>query len=222
MTCARVEELLAFHLEGELGAHESRAVEAHLAACRGCRAVAASYARSRNFLREVGPAPFDERDYAEIRRAVRERLAVEASRGTTVRGVVGFFLEGKRGTAVLAATACLLLVAAIALRPFQRHEPDPARAATAHAQALLPSKQIPLPSPELTPVVRASEAQALFPSERRKPGTVARRPPPLQGATVASAVSRIELHTKNPNVRIIWLVGPQPARPPETDSEDGI
>lgn len=222
MTCARVETLLALHVEGDLGADASRAVEAHMAECPGCRAEAAAYKRSQSFLREDGPAPFDERDYAEIRRAVREQLAEKASRSTIVRRVTGFFLEGKRGTPALAAAACLLLVAAIALRPFQKHTQEPPRAAA--AQALFPSKQIPLRSPELSPVVRTSEAQALFPSEQKTSITVARKPPLLARAAIASAVSRIELQTENPNVRIIWLVGSQPARPHEleTDSEDGI
>ncbi len=221
MTCARAKTLLALHVEGDLGIDESRAVEAHLAACAACASEIAAYERSQGFLREAGPAPFGERDYAEIRRAVRERLDDRAARSTLVRRIL-IFLEGKRGAAVLVAAAGLLLVAGITMLPFRKHAPDTPRTAAAHAQAepLFPSKKDPAAVPAPASVALSGGAQTPFPSKQKGLGALAPTLP-VQTA-VASAVSRIELQTSNPNVRIIWLVGPQPARPPETDSEDGI
>ena len=231
MTCARADELLALHVGSDLGRDQARAVEAHLGTCPRCSAEAAAYARSQSLIREAGPAPFEAGDYAEIRREVRERLAAEALRGTFVRRVTNIFLEGKRGTAfVLAAAASLLLVAGIALRPSQPAA-DPAagpktasiaRAADgqAEAQPLHPSKKNPPLPPESTSVVRTADTPALFPSKQKH--LVADKQTLLVSAAIPATLSRIELQTTNPNVRIIWLVGAQPARPPETDSEDGI
>ncbi|MCM3876988.1 MAG: zf-HC2 domain-containing protein [Thermoanaerobaculia bacterium] len=228
MTCARVETLLALHVEGDLAADESRAVEAHMAGCPGCRAEAEAYKRSQSFLREDGPAPFDERDYAEIRRGVRERLDDRPDRGTLVRRANIFFLEGKRETALaLTAAASLLLAASIALRYRPTAVPGPASfarsgAAQAEARPLSLFKKNPPGAPELTSVAQEAAARAVFPSKQKE--MVTRSSPLLVGRAPASVVSRIELQTANPNVRIIWLVGSQPPRPHEleTDSEDGI
>ena len=92
--------------------------------------------------------------------------------------------------------------------------------AQAEAPALYPSRKNPPVGSETTSVARAAAAPALFPSMQKR--TAARNSPLLVRAAPASVVSRIELQTTNPNVRIIWLVGAQPARPPEADSEDGI
>ncbi len=242
MTCARVETLLALRVEGELGLEKLRAVEMHLTECPACRAVAVSYEHSRSFLRSIEPAPFDEQDFAAIRRAVRERLDEEATRSTLVRRIIFFlegkrgeltraeealgsghvrrvriFLEGKRGSFMLAA-ACVLL-AAIALRPSVENERPAIRPGA--PQALFRSKQTPVPALGPTLVARSGDAKALFPSKQEKFSGPRGPAVPIRPA-IASAVSRIELQTANPNVRIIWLLGSQPAAPQETDSEDGI
>jgi anti-sigma factor RsiW len=225
MTCGRADALLALHAEGDLEPAESRALDAHIREGPHCRAEAEAYRRSQAFLREVGPAPIDARDYAEIRRGVRRALAEEASRGTFVQRAANIFLEGKRGAPALAVAACLLLLAAIALRPFRPAEVSEkasiARLAGPRAEArpLSPSKETTLP-PDPTLVVRDGRKPALFPSQQTKP--LSDKHALFVRAAPSSVVSRIELQTTNPNVRIIWLVGAQPARPLESDPEDGI
>jgi predicted anti-sigma-YlaC factor YlaD len=56
MTCQRIEELLSAYLEGELAAAEKAAVDAHLAACPECAALAALLKEMTGAMADFGEA----------------------------------------------------------------------------------------------------------------------------------------------------------------------
>jgi anti-sigma factor RsiW len=74
MNCTVWEERVALHAGGDLPRAEVTEVEAHLAACDGCRRVAAMYGSGLELLREAHGEPIAAAHYAAVRARVLEEL----------------------------------------------------------------------------------------------------------------------------------------------------
>lgn len=73
MTCTKAERLLTRALDGELGAAERAALDAHLAACAACRDAERAWRQAGDLLRgAVVPAPPVEVMQADVLRAIRQ------------------------------------------------------------------------------------------------------------------------------------------------------
>lgn len=198
MTCARVRESLPLFVEGDLTAAEASSLGAHLAGCAACREEEAAFRASQAFLKEVPTPVFDETFHADVRRAVRLRISAEAE----TRRRFAFV----RLWATLAATAAAILVAFLLVRRPQHETTFAARPTPAPAAPEAPAvAQTPA---VLAPAVPAASVAAHPHSHRPALARHAPRP-----ATDIPRVTRIEMRTANPNVRLIWLANAGDAAP---------
>jgi hypothetical protein len=186
--CGRVEPLLALAAGGDLPAAQSRLVEEHLLVCEGCRRSLAAFDATVHTIRELPASPFSPTENAELRRRVWSRI--EHDRSGAVFGRGGFSWK----TAGLAAAAALALLAL--LLPWR-----PARPSAPPA----PGDRIAAAPPPVTAVLPLSKPAAPAPAPR-----IARRRAPRRPGRIAEPAEpvRIELSTSDPDVRIVWLVGP--------------
>jgi len=109
MSCERIEDLLVAFADGELAPAERVTVEAHLAACPGCRGLLdalASAAPAFASFPEVEPGP-------ELRR----RLLAIPSRRPAVRRVFDALLRPSLQPFYAAATILLVLASLVLLSP---------------------------------------------------------------------------------------------------------
>jgi anti-sigma factor RsiW len=74
MICRDWEERIALHAGGDLPRAEAAALDAHLAACEGCRAGAGLYGSQLELLQEAHGEPIDAAHYAAVRARVLAEL----------------------------------------------------------------------------------------------------------------------------------------------------
>jgi hypothetical protein len=135
------------------------------------------------------PVPLRDSDYAAIRARVLAEIAHEKKRRPIWRFVFAF-------------AAAVLVVAVLTIT---RPTPAPAPVGVARAVLLRPhpplliARKITPPTVE-TPAPRAPRP-APSPRKRRQPETIA-----------AAQPMTIEIHTEDPDVRIIWIVNPETTR----------
>lgn len=199
--CGRVEPLLALAAGGDLPAAQSLLVEEHLTVCEGCRRSLAAFDATVHTIRELPASPFSPDENAELRRKVWSRI--EHDRTRTIFGWRGLSWN----TAALAAAAALAVLAL--LLPWRPTRPSASPAVRDGIAAAVPSRDAaPLSRPQALlpqPQASLSQPQALAPAPR-----IARRRAPGRPGRIAEPAEpvRIELSTPDPDVRIVWLVGP--------------
>jgi anti-sigma factor RsiW len=106
--CAHVAPYLTAR-EGELAPDEQRLVEAHLATCDGCRALAADLAATDGMVSEALLAAAARRDFAPFVDGVMERVGspVRQERGVVERSWLGGILDWARAHRAAAAASTL-------------------------------------------------------------------------------------------------------------------
>lgn len=103
--------------EGELTPGEAKALAAHLAECRGCRATAGAFAATDGLVAKALLARANSRDFGPFVDQVMERVTARPRRGETVRGgLLGWLAHHRRA----AAAALAPLVAALAVIVYVR------------------------------------------------------------------------------------------------------
>jgi hypothetical protein len=190
LECGRLEPLLALAAGGDLPTAQSLLLEEHLRGCEGCRRSLAAFDATVHTIRELPASPFSPNENAELRRRVWSRIEHDRRRTTF----------GRRGlswnTAALAAAAALALLALLLPWRPTRHPAPPAgrdriAAVSPPAAGVLPLPTRDAPAPAPAPRIARRRAP-------RHPGRIAEPAEPV----------RIELSTPDPDVRIVWLVGP--------------
>lgn len=184
MTCQSVQDQLPLWVEGELSAGEAAAVTAHLDQCQACRGAAQALRTSQAWLKEMPAAPFDATDRALLRRAVLDRIQAQAPR----KGG-----QSWRWPLLLAAGTLLLLVPSLRPRPSVLPAP--------RSEPVLPQAD-PAPQP-VAQLADPAPTQVLSAQSRPRPT------PRLAQAQQEPTITRIELQTDNPQIRIIWLARAQ-------------
>jgi putative zinc finger protein len=184
MRCTDVETLLPLHAGGDLEHPEAADVVRHLSACARCAASSREHARSRAWLVEAARGAeraLDESFHADVRRTVLLELRLRRAPGEARRA------RGLRwlAPALAAAAAVLLAVLAVRPRPVVREAPAPPGVVST----------APRPEPPVVARTRAEEPRPAARPRRRR----------ATSAVVPARVTRIEMQTPNPNVRIIWL-----------------
>lgn len=186
---AHVLERLPLWVEGDLEAPEASAVQSHLEGCPACRAAAEALRESQAWVRTVDPAPFSPAERLALRASVLTQIRQEG-RPSRIRALRPY---------VLAAAAVLVLLVTTRFRSTPSvSAPETSRPATitpTHVPAATTLQASPRP-------VRIAH---------RKP---APDPDPIPAG---SSLSRIELQTSNPQIRIIWLAKCEPAPEPTPD-----
>jgi len=111
MTCDRCQALVDDFVDGTIAPDERTSVEAHLAACDACRAMAADFGALRRAARDLEPHVPPARVWTKL------AASVEAERR---RGVLGQWLSGGLGWRPIAVAALLVIAAGmswVVLRP---------------------------------------------------------------------------------------------------------
>lgn len=203
--CRRVEPLLALAAGGDLSPSRLAAVEKHLADCTRCRESAEAFAATVHTVRELPALELTPDERAELRRGVWKRIERERAGAAVAIGP-------NRTAWRTAAWAAAALVMLALLLPWRGVRED----RSAGTVGLPPSHSAAAP----TAAKPAAPLVAAAPALDRPPRIAGRRthrrarPIPESEATPV----RIELSTPDPDVRIVWLVGPAgEALPPLTD-----
>ncbi len=200
MRCRKARTLLPLFVGSDLFPDEEARVAEHLRGCATCRELEARHRRSLELVKEgVLDPPFDERDYVAVRRAVRQSLET-APAGLGSRERLAGFFEGRKIAALLLAAALALAAGlAVSLLHSKKSSRAPGAEPMTVAERAVPkaAESVGSPAPSAIP-------------HSTGPAPVARRGRPRHIAATASsaiaAVSRIEMQTSDPNIRIIWFL----------------
>jgi anti-sigma factor RsiW len=185
MTCGRVLKALPLFVGRDLEEVPAREVAAHLEACLACRAVEAELHESRAWLRAAGEAPFDEADYAAVRRGAWRQIEERTQPREKGLGISALVFSG-------IASLCVVVGAHLVSGP---RAGDPAASARKAAESLAGAAPKPV-----EPAAVAAVMSRLPPPRRRA------APERHRQSARATEIVKIEFRTANPDVRIIWLV----------------
>jgi hypothetical protein len=233
LNCKRTARMISPYVAGDLVGAPEREVAAHLAACEGCRRLAEEFAESSSLLTQAGTLPeFGAEFYSGIRHAVLGEIASDQmlSKPSLFRPRWLY----------ATAFAAIVIVSGVMLQHFvsTRREP-PSDVPTVTVQPTPESTEVPSPRKkhELTGTQSAPNKLARAnpngssrhfagmrtPDELLTAQAAREIKPAMQSSTSvgpvalesSSQVSRIEIQTADPNIRIIWL------SPRESGEPDG-
>ncbi|MFL6229971.1 MAG: zf-HC2 domain-containing protein, partial [Pyrinomonadaceae bacterium] len=117
--CTRAKELIPLHVADDTDAARAREVSAHLAACAGCRALAAGFVESRSLLAEAcAPPEFGAEFYAGIRSAVLAEIRRDRPTPSSPSSFIATLFA--RRLAYAASLAVAIIALALALQHARR------------------------------------------------------------------------------------------------------
>jgi hypothetical protein len=240
MNCNQIEKLLPLYAGHDLDERRERAVATHLQTCTACAVAVAEYREAREFVRGLTPPAVSDDVYSEIRNSVWRRIEAESRPSLVQSMAVWFRPQFVWATAVAAVLITVSIIGiylvakrsttrpeVIANKPKeviqQEHPPNDRQASGPNPREENPrQRQVDMPKRQGKPDhIRAPDranSGAAYP-----PGTEVVRTQassPIIGrddsdfATSDSEKSlRVEIQTKNPNIRIIWFAqrDPKPA-----------
>ncbi|NOT63235.1 MAG: zf-HC2 domain-containing protein [Acidobacteria bacterium] len=206
MNCTRIAQWLPLYASSDLSDAQSVQVRAHLAQCESCATLADEYAAAREWMQGTGAPEFDETFFAELRYGVRQKLAAQSVRAAwwTLRWQP------------LVVAVALLLLMIFSLRLFQTKGVPPTNIAKRHAPLQQP-EAVPTPIPPINELAQTQKprvpwrkhGRALRIKQEEKDTIVATATEPARVDEVEKVaepvMSRIEIQTADPNIRIIWL-----------------
>jgi hypothetical protein len=230
--------MLPLQIAGDLEGSRERSVLRHLATCEDCRRLADDFAERRSLLAEACRLPeFNSAFYSEIRNSVLDEIARQ--RTSTTSGFHRRWLWATAFAALLITFGVLLqhFSSAIRQRPGEIAGPPSPQVQIKQRPAgtLAPTPAPTKSSTEQMAVagshkrIEKSKAAVEKVRDGRAPVTETAASASVQGSTAVSAatsltvatvsrpapvsaahVSRIEIQTGNPNIRIIWLTAQAP------------
>jgi Putative zinc-finger len=235
MNCQQTQDVLPLYVGSELAEEKARFVSAHLQNCETCSGAAREYRETRQLLQMFVPPTFSEDSYAEMRQSVWQNLEKKSTGPAFFSVVASFFsprLAWALASAVLIIAISVLGIYVISRRGDAPHSvvsKQPSR------NQITPIDQSGHPVPNETVGTRLpalSGRNPLTAGPRSRPRNpiqarvglpaVSKVAPVSPPAIPASQVSdsrhldygssgashtpvRMEIQTKNPNIRIIWL-----------------
>ena len=199
-SCRRIERLLALAAGGDLAPSQAGLLNAeeHLRICAGCRASAEALTATVDTVRALPAWRLSAEEGAELRRSVWRRIEEDRARARVPSPGRGSAAWRAAGWAAAALLALALLL------PWRSAPEKPAARAAARAASATAT----------TPPAAAAAREPQTVSDVRQelaPRIAARRNPRYSRSAPASMPAervRIELSTPDPDVRIVWLVGP--------------
>ena len=233
MNCKQVEELLPLYAGRDLEEKRATLVAEHVQTCAACARVADEYRESVQLSERFGPPVFTEAVYAGIRQRVLRQIETEATTPSWSQTIASLFRP--RLTWAIAGVL-LIVVSMFAIYFFvNRRNVDQQLANTppVNVQPGTGERANPQP-PEDKQANRSSSATVIHPRGKRPremntasakspdPMSTARNvapqpvslPEPMGFPHTDAAASakplRVEIQTKDPRIRIIWFVQPEP------------
>lgn len=248
LNCKRVAGIISLYVAGDLVGAPEREVGAHLAACEACRRLAKEFAESNSLLTQACTLPeFDSEFYSGIRSAVLDKIARDRRLlksplfhrrwlyATAVAALViaaGVVLQhfGNSGRQTSPGLALAPLVTDQPILGQVRGTGSSAPSRPSRGTPKIPSqKMLALVSPRassgrLEKVQKANTSDAAqtardISKQIAQAMPLGETPPSSSGRAAASQVSRIEIQTADPNIRIIWL-GRRESRESEQTNHD--
>ncbi len=185
-------EHLPLWVEGDLVAAAKVQVDRHLERCPTCKAAAEALRESQDWLKTPDEVPFNVEERAALRASVMGRLR-NTERPSRILRLRPYAL-----TAAAAAGLVIFLTTYIRRPPVVLRMEAP-RPAVAEVQAGVAPQTVTASTARLPRIARHRPVS---------------RPDPLP---TGSGLSRIELQTQNPQIRIIWLAKCEPMPEPTPD-----
>jgi Putative zinc-finger len=227
LNCKRATRMMPLYIGGDLPGHLDREMVKHLAICEECDWLAQEYRESSTLLAEAcAPPEFGAQFYDEIRNTVLDQIARD--------GVSSKPQFGRRWIYAAAFAVMLVASAFMFVRWHVAREAPSGSApitltADNSASGQEPNSALSLQSRHLPSKFQRASQRVVMPRSATKQLESARNldaPVGVSHATSAerapaSEVSRIELQTSNPNIRIIWLVAEYNRAAQETNQDTG-
>jgi hypothetical protein len=242
MNCTQIEKLLPLYAGHDLSGGREQAVVTHLQACTTCTALVADYREARELVRGLTPPAVSDDVYSEIRNGVWHRIEAEARPSLFQPMAVWFRPQFALTTAVAALliTVSAVGIYLVAKRSTTRPEVIAEKPKDVIQQENDPGERL-VSGPFLTrPEEILSPRRAGMPKRQGKPdhirapdraNSVVAYPPDTQVVRTQPSSPiigkddldfagpdsekslRMEIQTKNPNIRIIWFAqrDPKPA-----------
>jgi predicted anti-sigma-YlaC factor YlaD len=244
--CKRMIRAMSLYVAGDLVGRAEREATAHIAECQTCRQLAAQFSESSSLLTQACALPEFETDfYARIRSTVLGQIAVYATSlaAVIVAAVALQFFRGvphqtspgpgvKAQLIGLATQGDTKSSPASSPRPLSASRSDSQTGRSRQALAAMQSRSR---SPQIQAGRNPAALEASARSIRKEiapaipyvdpvsvnlPGQPALSP--ARPTSLAEAeVSRIEIQTADPNIRIIWLTRREPHKSEETNRDPG-
>jgi len=240
MNCRQVEKLLPLFTSHDLSDERVRSITVHLQTCARCAAGAKEYRETSQLLQEFVPPEFSEDSFAEIRRDVWRQIET-ASDAPTLRGLLAGWLQPRLVWA--AAITLLVTVSAVGIYFIANRGTTQPSVADKPAPVNRNTENEPKDKESPTPRLASKGASDIHPAPGSRPrqrthqkvvtdqlnslalnasGHASNSTPPLTANTTESAASfkkdttktlRLEIQTKNPNIRIIWFAPGETKQP---------
>jgi len=240
MNCTQIEKLLPLYAGHDVSGRREQLLAAHLQSCTACSSIAAEYRETRDLMPDFTPPFFSEETYAEIRKGVWEQIETESRMPTLFEGMAAWF---QPRFIVTAAAALLITVSIVGVYfltkgsaarpaivvgvpltalPYETNAGEkPGTGLSRLNEGIGEPRQADMKRPrkpdrKVVPdrgnslVAYSPDAQVTT-NESSSPITGA---DDLDiGARDSSKSLRMEIQTKNPNIRIIWFAqrDPKPA-----------
>jgi hypothetical protein len=242
MNCKQIDELLPLYAGRDLDEKRARLVSEHIEICTACARVADEYRETVELAQHFAPPAFTDIAYARVRRQVMQQIENE----TTAPLVPQMFGSWFRPRMAWAVASGLIIVFGFALYLIVKRPGDVRQVAENHpveteqteltatppktnrespgiAQKPAGDKRSRRNSVNRSPLVAAkapgssSQPAEIFPKLR---DPEAANSLPADDATSGKAPLRVEMQTKDPNIRIIWFS--QPHTKPAVPNAKGI
>ena len=248
MNCQQAEKLLPLFVGRDLDERNEQRVSAHVETCAKCAGAALEYRESRQLLQEFAPPTFSDDVFAGIRQGVWREIETESNVQPLSGIIAGWFrprLVWAAASVVLIAITALG-VYFIANRSMQRPLADNAPKVSPSPENKQPDSPsgsdkfaTGSPNPVKEKTLEQRQANNRQPQRRRdrnwapdRANTVAVNSPDAKSAKVDPSATtavvtpvsektvRMEIQTKNPNIRIIWFSSREPK--PMSPNSKGI
>lgn len=249
MNCKHVLELLPLYVGGDLEKKRAKLITAHVQDCAECAGSADEYRGTRQLMEQYAPPPFSEAVYSGIRQRVLREIERESTMPTVSQLVASWF---RPRITWAVATALLLAVSVLAFYFIADRKNDGQQLAdglgkvdgtqkTERPNVESKNDYLGRPlRPDLNGTVGAPPALArrspksrlsLIAQKVRHSNTAGASPTDssvhptdlfLSTPTTSEKTLRMEIQTKNPNIRIIWFATEKTKRDSPSEPSKGI
>ena len=228
MNCTQTHELMPLYAGGDLDEKGARLVSEHVQICAACSHVANEYREAVELTQHFAPPVFTDDVYASVRRQVMQQIE-DQPRARLLPQMFGSWFRPRMAWA--AASALIIAFGFFALYLIVNRETDVQPVAETHPTV---NRTAQIPGSTGTPAITkpANSGAERKPAEEKRRGFVGR--PPLAAAKAPGSSSRagispklsdpeaanslpaadavphksplrVEMQTKDPNIRIIWF-----------------
>jgi hypothetical protein len=237
MNCTQIEKLLPLYAGHDLSGRREQLIAEHLQSCAACSNIAAEYRETRDLMPDFMPPVFNEEAYAEIRKGVWERIETESRAPSLFEAIAACYQPRFILTAAAALLIAVSVVGvyflnkrsavrsdAVASVPLTALTPGP----TAGEK---PGSGLPRSNEGITEQRQADVKRQRKPDRKVAPDrgdSLVAYSPDAQAATNESSSPitdadnldlsardsskslRMEIQTRDPNIRIIWFTQRDP------------